>query len=152
MVYLLRRWQLLTLLCMLPLLAACAQLIVPAGATTDPTMTIMSPKDGATVKGPAIPVEVAVTNWKLVPAGAPVTEGEGHLHFFVDVPASSVEVGKAIPTTASNAAYVHLGKDPLTQRDLTLTPGKHTITVVMGNANHISLDHPAPQQITITVE
>ena len=152
MLYLLRRWQLLSLFCILPLLAACAQLIVPAGASPDSAMTIVSPKDGATVKGPTVPVEVAVTNWTLVPAGAPVAEGEGHLHFFIDVPASSVAVGKAIPATAGNAAYVHLGKDPLTHHDLTLTPGKHTITVVMGNANHIALDHPAPQQITITVE
>jgi hypothetical protein len=150
--YLIRRWQLLSLLCILPLLAACAQLIVPAGTATDSAMTIVSPKDGATVKGPTVPVEVAVTNWTLVPAGGPVTEGQGHLHFFIDVPASTVEVGKAIPATATNAAYVHLGKEPLTHHDLTLTPGKHTITVVMGNASHIALARPAPPQITITVE
>src|SRR5437867_2895805 len=130
-------------------LLACLALVLVAcgGAAAAPSMKIVSPADGATVKGPKVKVEVAVANWKLAPAGAPAANGEGHLHFFIDVPASAVPVGQAIPPTDANPAYVHAGKDPLSSRELQLTPGKHTITVVMGNTGHVALDNPAPQSI-----
>jgi hypothetical protein len=115
-------------------------------------MTITSPADGATVKGPKVKVDVAVSNWQLAPAGSPAAEGSGHLHFFIDTPAAAVPIGQAIPPTDTNPAYIHAGKDPLTSRELTLSPGKHTITVVMGNTGHVALDTPAPKSITITVE
>jgi hypothetical protein len=132
----------------------CLALVVSAcgGAAAAPAIKITSPADGATVKGPKVNVEVAVTNWKLVPAGATVADGEGHLHFFIDAPASAVPAGQAIPATDANPAYIHAGKEPLTSRELTLSPGKHTITVVMGNAAHVALNTPAPQSITINVE
>jgi hypothetical protein len=122
------------------------------GTAATPSMRFSAPTDGATVKGPKVKLEVAVTNWKLVPAGGALVEGEGHLHFFIEVPVESVAVGQAIPPTESNPAYVHAGKDPLMSRELQLSPGKHTITAVMGNASHLALASPAPQSITITVE
>jgi hypothetical protein len=142
--------------CWLPL--ASLALVVILGlvgcraAAAQPTMRFVSPADGATVSGPKVKVEVAVTDWQLVPAGSPVAEGQGHLHFFVDVPASAVAVGQPIPPTTANPAIVHAGAAPLTSRDLTLSPGTHTITVVMGNSSHIALSSPAPQTITIHVQ
>jgi uncharacterized protein DUF4399 len=132
----------------------CLALVVSAcgGAAAAPALKIMSPADGATVKGPKVNVEVAVTNWKLAPAGTTVADGEGHLHFFIDAPASAVPAGQTIPQTDANPAYIHAGKEPLTSRELTLSPGKHTITVVMGNATHVALNTPAPQSITVNVE
>jgi hypothetical protein len=133
------------LFCLTLALAAC-------GAGAAPSINIMSPADGATVKGPKVKVDVAVENWQLAPAGSPAADGSGHLHFFVDTPASAVPIGQAIPPTDANPAYIHAGKDPLTSRELTLSPGKHTITVVMGNTGHVALDTPAPKSITVTVE
>jgi hypothetical protein len=115
-------------------------------------MKIVSPTDGTTVQGPKVKVEVAVTDWKLVPAGTAVTAGEGHLHFFVDIPATTVAVGQPIPATTANPAIIHAGAEPLTTRELTLSPGTHTITVVMGNSAHVALSSPAPQSITIHVQ
>jgi hypothetical protein len=122
------------------------------GPSATSTMRIVAPADGATVKGPKVKFDVAVTDWKLVPAGGAINDGEGHLHFFVDQPAASVAVGQPVPATTDNPAYIHAGKDPLTSRELNLSPGKHTITVVMGNAAHAALSSPAPQTITINVE
>ena len=133
------------LFCLTLALAAC-------GAGAAPSITITSPADGATVKGPKVKVDVEVANWQLAPAGSPAADNSGHLHFFVDAPASAVPIGQAIPPTDANPAYIHAGKDPLTSRELTLSPGKHTITVVMGNTGHVALDTPAPKSITITVE
>jgi hypothetical protein len=127
-------------------LAACG------GAAAPASIKITSPADGATVKGPKVKVEVEVANWKLVPSGATPADGEGHLHFFVDAPAAAVPAGQAIPLAEANPAYVHAGKEPLTNRELQLSPGKHTITVVMGNSAHVALASPAPQSITINVE
>jgi Domain of unknown function (DUF4399) len=130
----------------------CLALTGCGASAAAPSITIVSPADGATVKGPKVKVEVTVANWQLAPAGSPAAEGSGHLHFFVDTPSSAVPVGQAIPPTDANPAYIHAGKDPLNSRELTLTPGKHTITVVMGNTGHVALDTPAPKSITITVE
>jgi hypothetical protein len=121
----------------------------PPAAT--PSLTIVAPASGATVTGPKVKVDVEAKDWKLVAAaGSAVTSGEGHLHFFIDVPASSVVVGQAIPT--GDAKYVHAGAAPLTSRELDLSPGQHTITVVAGNSAHIALASPAPQSVTFTVE
>jgi hypothetical protein len=133
-------------LALLLALAGCGR----SGAT--PALRIVSPTDGATVKGPKVKVEVAVTDWQLAPAGGALTESQGHLHFFIDTPASSVPAGQPIPPTDANPGYMHAGKEPLSSRELSLNPGKHTITVVMGNAAHVALSSPAPQTITINVE
>jgi hypothetical protein len=53
------------------------------GTAATPAMRFTTPSDGATVKGPKVKVEMRVTNWKLVPAGGALAEGEGHLHFFI---------------------------------------------------------------------
>lgn len=127
-------------------------LLASCGVSAPAAMRITSPANGATVKGPKVKVEVAVENWTLEPAGGALNEHGGHLHFFVDAPASAVPVGQAIPPTDANPAFIHAGKDPLASRELELAPGQHTITVVMGNTGHVALDSPAPQSITITVE
>jgi hypothetical protein len=121
----------------------------PPAAT--PSLTIVAPASGATVTGPKVNVQVDTKNWKPVAAaGSAVTPGEGHLHFFIDVPASSIAVGQAIPT--GDPKYVHAGAAPLTSRELELSPGQHTITVVAGNSAHVALSSPAPQTVTFTVK
>lgn len=116
-----------------------------------PSLTIVAPATGAAVTGPKVKVEIDAKDWKLVAAaGSAVTPGEGHLHFFIDAPASSVAVGQAIP--AGDPKYVHAGAAPLTGRELELSPGQHTITVVAGNSAHIALASPVPQSVTFAVK
>ena len=78
-------------------------------------------------------------------------DGEGHIHFFIDVPASSVAVGQVIPTDQPTK-YIHAGKTPYTNREVDLTPGQHTITVVAANAAHQALAVPAPVSVSFTVK
>jgi hypothetical protein len=139
-------------ICGLGVMGLAVALSACAASPAKPTMAITGISDGATVKGPKVKVEVAVTNWKLTPAGSALAAGEGHLHFFVDVPASSIASGQAIPATDANPAYVHAGKDPLSYREIQLAPGKHTVTVVMGNSSHQALSDLAPQTVTFNVE
>lgn len=114
-------------------------------------MSIVSPAAGAKVKGPKVTVMVDVTGFKLVPANQAPVAGEGHVHFFVDTPASTVPVGKVVPLDQANV-YVHAGKEPFTSRELELSPGRHTITVVMADAAHIVVGQPQPASVTIDVE
>ena len=127
-------------------LAACAQ--VPGAGST---MSIVSPAAGAKVKGPKVTVMVDVKGFRLVPANQAPVAGEGHVHFFVDTPASTVPVGKVVPLDQASV-YVHAGKEPFTSRELELTPGRHTITVVMADAAHIVVSQPQPASVTIDVE
>jgi hypothetical protein len=135
----------------LALLAACGGSTTSSPSGTAPAMRVVSPAAGATVKGPKVKVEVAVDGFKLVPANQAPVANEGHLHFFIDVPASSVAVGQVIPLDQPQT-YVHAGKEPFTSRELELAPGKHTITVVAANAAHVVVDQPAPVSVEVTVE
>lgn len=128
------------------LLAACSD--TPVGTT--PTIKIVYPQQGARVESTKASIQVEVKNWRLVNANQDVHEGEGHIHFFIDTPASAVPVGQLIPTDKP-AQYVHVGKPPLVTRTLELAPGVHTVTVVMGNSHHEALAAPAPVSVTFEV-
>ena len=114
-----------------------------------PHLKIVSPKKGAKVASPVTIIATA-KDFKLVPATTPLADGEGHLHFFIDVPASNVKPGAMIPMD-STARYVHAGKEPFDRRELTLAPGKHTITVVAANSGHQRLATVKPVRVTFTV-
>ncbi len=49
-----------------------------------PSIEIKSPKDGSTISGTTIRVEVDIDNFNLVPATNAPKAGEGHVHAFVD--------------------------------------------------------------------
>lgn len=132
-------------------IAALATTLAACTPANKPALSITKPANNAVVKGPKVLVEVQSNNFKLVPAGPDIKDGEGHLHFFVDTPASSVPVGALIPSDQPNT-YIHAGKDPLALRELELSKGTHTITVVMGNGGHFRVAQPEPVSVTIIVE
>ncbi|MBI2795326.1 MAG: DUF4399 domain-containing protein [Gemmatimonadetes bacterium] len=115
------------------------------------SMKVVSPKAHATAPGPKVMVQVEVRGLTLVAAGSPLKDGEGHLHFFIDVPAGNVKVGAMIPLD-STTRYVHAGKEPFDRREMELTPGRHTITVVAANNGHQRLASPRPVSVTFTVK
>jgi hypothetical protein len=127
-------------------LVSCAPVAAPAAS-----LKITSPAANAKVTGPKVKIEAEVTGLTLVDANIAPKDGEGHLHFFVDTPAASIAVGQAIPADQP-AKYVHLGKTPYNSRELELSKGQHTITVVAANAAHVMLAQPAPATVTFTVE
>jgi len=113
----------------------------PAGAK----VYIVSPKDGATVKGP-VTVVFGLTGMGIAPAGIQM-ENTGHHHLLIDtdLPAN---VGMPLPATDN---IKHFGKGQ-TETTLDLKPGKHTLQLVLGDHLHIPfLPVVASQKITITV-
>ncbi|HEY8509811.1 MAG TPA: DUF4399 domain-containing protein [Steroidobacteraceae bacterium] len=106
---------------------------------------IISPKDGATVKNPVL-VQFGLKGMGVAPAGVKF-EGAGHHHLLVDTDPPA-DLSQPLPTTDK---ILHFGKGQ-TETTLTLSPGKHTLQLVLGDELHRPHDPPVmSKKITITV-
>ena len=113
----------------------------PAGAK----LYIVSPADGATVKGP-FTVVFGLAGMGIAPAGVQF-ENAGHHHLLIDTDLPK-DVGMPLPATDN---IRHFGKGQ-TEATLTLPPGKHTLQLVLGDHMHIPFNPVvASPKITITV-
>jgi hypothetical protein len=123
-------------------LSATAREPSPAGAE----VYIVSPKDGATVKGP-VTVVFGLKGMGVAPAGIKM-ENTGHHHLLIDTDAPA-DLSQPLPATEK---VVHFGKGQ-TEATVTLAPGKHTLLLVLGDSLHVP-HQPAviSKKITITVE
>lgn len=114
----------------------------PAGAAA----YIIAPHDGATVAGPAVHVQFGLKGMGVAPAGTAV-ENTGHHHLLIDTGLPPLD--QPIP---ADAQHVHFGKGQ-TETTITLSPGKHTLQLLLGDQNHIP-HQPAvfSKVVTITVK
>lgn len=114
----------------------------PAGAE----VYIISPKDGATVNG-TFKVQFGLKGMGVAPAGVDVPD-TGHHHLLIDVK-DQPDMNAPLPTTDN---IRHFGKGQ-TETELTLTPGQHTLQLLVGDKNHVPLKPVVEsQKITITVK
>lgn len=110
-------------------------LVAAACATSySPTLSIVSPTDGAAVSGPDVPMRVAVNYLTLDPGAiAKANEaGKGHWHLLVD--------GKLVGPVGTTDTVVK-----------GLTPGQHTIKAELHNNDHSALNPVVEKTVTITV-
>ena len=114
----------------------------PAGAE----VYIISPKDGATVHNP-VRVQFGVKGMGIAPAGVKF-DNTGHHHLLIDTDPPS-DQSTPLPVTDK---IVHFGKGQ-TETTINLSPGKHTLQLVLADQNHIP-HSPAvvSKKITITVK
>ena len=113
----------------------------PAGAE----VYIISPKDGAKIKGP-VEVLFGLKGMGIAPAGVKF-DNTGHHHLLVDM---DVPADLSVPMPATDK-LLHFGKGQ-TQTSLTLTPGKHTLQLVFADLNHVAFNPPLiSKKVTITV-
>ncbi|MEO6187168.1 MAG: DUF4399 domain-containing protein [Steroidobacteraceae bacterium] len=121
--------------------AALQRTASPSGAK----LYIVSPADGATVKGP-VTVVFGLAGMGIAPAGVQF-ENAGHHHLLVDADLPK-DLGMPLPATDN---IRHFGKGQ-TEATLTLPPGKHTLQLVLGDHMHIPFNPVvASPKITITV-
>jgi hypothetical protein len=107
---------------------------------------IISPKDGATVHSP-VRVQFGLKGMGVAPAGVKF-ENTGHHHLLID---SDAPADAAAPLPATDK-IVHFGKGQTETTLTTLTPGKHTLQLLLGDQNHIPHNPPViSSKITITV-
>jgi hypothetical protein len=106
---------------------------------------IIAPKDGASVSSP-VRVLFGLRGMGVAPAGVdrPKT---GHHHLVIDAPLP--DLNAPLPTSKHN---LHFGGGQ-TETSLDLSPGKHTLQLVLGDMNHVPQVPPVvSKQITITVK
>ena len=124
-----------------PLAAELPRTPSPAGAK----VYFISPKDGETVQG-AVHVRFGLTGMGVAPAGV-TNAGTGHHHLIVDAPLPPLNL--PIP---KDEKHVHFGNGQ-TETTLELTPGEHTLQLLLADANHVPHDPPVvSEQIRITVK
>jgi hypothetical protein len=124
-----------------PAAAALPRTASPPGAE----VYIISPKNGATVKSP-VRVQFGLKGMGIAPAGIKF-DNTGHHHLLIDSDAPA-NLGAPLPATDK---LVHFGKGQ-TETSLTLTPGKHTLQLLLADLNHIPHDPPViSRKVTITV-
>ncbi|MFT7268954.1 MAG: hypothetical protein ACI905_001164 [Roseivirga sp.] len=101
-------------------------------------------EEGAEV-GTTFKVEMGVNGMEVVPAGE-IIKNKGHHHIIID--------GEFIPaaiTVPANMTNIHYGKGQL-ETELTLAPGKHTLTLQFANGIHQSYGEAWSKTITVTVK
>jgi Domain of unknown function (DUF4399) len=124
--------------------AAAGETPAPEGAK----VYFINLKDGDTVTSPVL-IRFGLSGMGIAPAGTEV-QNTGHHHLLIDAdPLTGDALNGAIPV---DEHHVHFGKGQ-TEASVKLTPGKHTLQLVLGDWSHIP--HKAPvmsDRITVTVE
>jgi hypothetical protein len=128
-------------------------LLLPLAAMAQPDVTpappgakayFITPANGAEVKGP-VKVVFGLAGMGIAPAGKQ-HDNTGHHHLLIDGPA--FDPGKPLPTTDQ---VRHFGNGQ-TEATIELPPGKHTLQLLMGDADHVPHDPPVmSKKITVTV-
>lgn len=124
--------------------AASSGATMPA-APADARVYFVNLKDGQTVTSP-FKVEMGASGISVDPAGT-VKEGSGHHHILIDA-GDSMARGTTIP---SDSTHLHFGKAQ-TETELTLAPGKHTLTLQFADGAHRSYGSQLASSITVTVK
>ena len=105
---------------------------------------IISPENGATISNP-VTVIFGLEGMGVAPAGVE-KEKTGHHHLIIDAELPSLN--EPVP---SDENYRHFGGGQ-TQVTVELTPGSHTLQLIMGDQNHVPHDPPVvSEKISITV-
>jgi hypothetical protein len=131
---------------------AAPALLVPFPALAGPTpaakgavLYFITPRDGQRVKSPFW-VSFGLRHMGVAPAGVR-TPNTGHHHVLVDV-TEPLDPNAPIP---QDKKHLHFGAGQ-TEAQIDLPPGRHTLQLVLGDADHIPLDPPlVSKKIRITV-
>jgi hypothetical protein len=105
---------------------------------------IVSPADGDYVPK-TVTIRFGLVNMGLAPAGVEKANF-GHHHLLIDAPLPSLD--QPIPNDEN---HLHFGAGQ-TEATITLTPGRHTLQLLLGDAQHVPHDPPVySQPITVFV-
>jgi hypothetical protein len=139
----LRNISVLTLSCLVLLAGpALARTPSPEGAM----VYIIAPQDGETVTSP-VTVRFGLQGMGVAPAGVD-RKHTGHHHLLIDLE----ELPAADQPLPADAQHIHFGGGQ-TETTIELTPGEHTLQLMMGDMGHMPHDPPVVSpKITITVQ
>lgn len=124
--------------------AAAAAAIVRTPRPADAKLYLISPADGETVTSP-VRVRFGLSGMGVAPAGVG-TPATGHHHLVID--AELPPLDRSLP---KDEHHQHFGGGQ-TETSLVLTPGQHTLQLVLADKDHVPHDPPlVSERITITV-
>jgi hypothetical protein len=107
---------------------------------------IIWPPDGAVISGGKLWVRMGLRNMGVCPKGIDMPN-VGHHHLLIDTDLPPLD--QEIP---SDRNHLHYGAGETDAR-IELSPGKHTLQLLMGDFNHVPHDPPVySKKITITVK
>lgn len=116
----------------------------PPAAADETRVYILWPPDGQVIRG-EFWVRMALHGMGIAPAGVEKA-GTGHHHLLVDAPMPPLD--EPIPNDKN---HLHFGLGQ-TEARLDLPAGKHTLQLLLGDANHVPQKPPLfSPQITVTV-
>jgi len=114
-------------------------------APNEAQVYIISPSAGELVQSP-VTVKFGLQGMGVAPAGVD-KPNTGHHHLLIDTAVPSLD--KPIP---SDSAHKHFGKGQ-TETTLTLSAGKHSLQLILGDKGHIPFSPPViSDKITIVVK
>lgn len=141
------RWMALPIAAVLTICAvppARANGVERTKSATGAQVYLISPKNGETLTSP-VRVRFGLTGMGVAPAGVEVPR-TGHHHLIVDTGLPPLDL--PIP---KDAHHLHFGAGQ-TETLLELTPGRHTLQLLLGDARHLPHEPPLQsRQISITV-
>src|SRR6202041_3771012 len=120
---------------------AAAQTPSPAGAK----VYFINLKDGAEVTSPFL-VQFGLSGMGVAPAGVE-KPNTGHHHLLIDTTLTPEQAKEPIP---ADDRHLHFGGGQ-TETMLTLSPGRHTLQLVLGDWSHVPFNPPIVSPV-ITVD
>ena len=115
--------------------------VVPANAR----VYFANLKDGQTVTSP-LKVEMVVEAMQVDTANGKLKDASGHHHILVDM--DSIRTGEVIK---KDSVHIHFG-NAQTSAEITLPPGKHSLTLQFADALHRSYGSRLTSKITVDVK
>jgi len=115
-------------------------------APTNAKVYIIWPPDGAVIRGGKLWVRMGLRNAGVAPKGVAMPN-VGHHHVLLDTDLPPLD--EEIP---SDRHHLHFGGGQTEARIEDLSPGKHTLQLLLGDYDHVPHDPPIySKKITITV-
>jgi Domain of unknown function (DUF4399) len=116
-------------------------------APADAKVYFINIKDGDTVTSP-VTIRFGLSGMGIAPAGTEM-ENTGHHHLIIDEKMEGEAMNEAIPV---DEHHMHFGKGQ-TEANVTLSKGKHTLQLVLGDWSHVPHKPPVMSDvITLNVE
>jgi hypothetical protein len=115
-------------------------------APKDAVVYIIWPSDGAVIRGGKLWVRMGVRNAGVAPKDV-CMPNTGHHHLLIDTDLPPFD-----QVIISDRQHLHFGGGQTEARLEDLTPGKHTLQLLMADCHHVPHDPPLySKKITITV-
>jgi hypothetical protein len=128
-------------------LPAASALAGPTPAAENAQVYFIWPSDGTVIHGGKLWVRMGLRNMGVAPRGTDVAH-TGHHHLLIDTDLPT-NMDEAIPNDRN---HLHFGAGE-TEARVELTPGQHTLQLLLGDKDHIPHKPPVfSKKITVTVK